>query len=81
MNVNDLPKCQCGATTGLSVQGGHVQCPSCLWAEIKRLRAIVAADDAYFRLTEPSTACERQDREDAWDKCCEARKAADAAGG
>ena len=41
MNPNNLPKCKCGATTGLSTQGDRVRCSSCLWNEIKRLQTII----------------------------------------
>lgn len=41
MNLNDLPKCECGATTGLSTQDDRVQCSECLWKELRCLQAII----------------------------------------
>ena len=65
-------------------------CDTCAWAvrEIERLRVIVGADDEYLRLLrigalrslrgEPAET-EKQERMEAWQKCCDAREAAEAA--
>lgn len=41
MNKHNLPKCECGVTTGISLHGNRMWCSLCMWRELKRLEEIV----------------------------------------